>query len=131
MARRKCRCSVDQDGQCVGCRSLMLALGSDFISLMTEMDRKVELLRNEYQKLHQAMMANFLSENQDLCDPCSRRYIDLMFSKVIASFGSSSPTEAQSACGAVTAIFKKRVPSLKMPLTALAWKKIKADRKKK
>ena len=128
MTRKKCSCAVDQDGQCVRCRSFFLKLGVDFTTLTEKYERQMEMARDRYKANYQALAEAAMEEahNSDFCAACGKRYIDLLISKLVRSLEYMPRATAESTFKKIMELFRKGIRNLKTPLTEKAWEKLKA-----
>lgn len=129
--KKKCACSLTQDGECETCKAMASSAGVRFKAVFNEMMSQLETLEKEFMEKIEALKVSgnsFAAVGQ--CNRCVEKYIDFAMSKMIlgldfdggerrTAFGVSLVKSIQSTCA------KRGINHL--PLTEKAWADIKGS----
>lgn len=118
-----CFCTLDQDGECVSCKSEMV---SDFKAALPEFTKLMEKISKEDQSARHLIERAKIENKHQICAPCEEcnlRYIDLIMSGFIPLMGNGTPMIAEAFTqGIVETCTKAGVKA--MPLTIRAWQEL-------
>lgn len=127
--KKKCACTLTQDGECEACRTMASSAGSRFKDLVNEMMGQLEALEKEFMGKIEALKASGNSfSTVGSCSHCVEKYADFAMSQMIRGLGFDG-TERSTAFGVALVksiqnnCAKRGIRHL--PLTEKAWADIK------